>query len=66
MAKTTELMQQSLDLGIDAKDILNQGLIPGMDIVSGKMESGEIFIPEVLMAAQSNFASITPLVFQLD
>ncbi|MEE4355824.1 MAG: corrinoid protein [Desulfococcaceae bacterium] len=52
MAKTTELVQQSLTAGTDAKDILNQGLIPGMDIVGEKMESGEMFIPEVLMAAQ--------------
>jgi len=52
MAKTTELVQQSLAQGTNAKDILNQGLIPGMDIVGEKMETGEMFIPEVLMAAQ--------------
>ncbi|QTA78985.1 Trimethylamine corrinoid protein 1 [Desulfonema limicola] len=52
MAKTTELVNLSLTQGIDAKDILNQGLIPAMDIVGQKMETGEMFIPEVLMAAQ--------------
>ncbi len=34
-------------------DILNKGLIAGMDIVGEKMEKGDIFIPEVLMAAQA-------------
>jgi methanogenic corrinoid protein MtbC1 len=36
MEKTTEMVQQVMDLGIDAKDILNQGLIPGMNIVDEK------------------------------
>ncbi|MCP4721240.1 MAG: cobalamin-binding protein, partial [Desulfobacteraceae bacterium] len=36
-----------------ASDILNQGLIAGMDIVGEKMENGDMFIPEVLMAAQA-------------
>lgn len=36
-----------------ANDILNQGLIAGMDIVGEKMENGDMFIPEVLMAARA-------------
>ncbi len=48
-----DLVQAALDEGADAKDILNQGLIAGMDIVGGKMESGDMFIPEVLMAARA-------------
>lgn len=35
-----------------AVDILNKGLIAGMDIVGDKMENGDMFIPEVLMAAK--------------
>ena len=37
---------------VPAIDILNKGLIAGMDIVGEKMENGDMFIPEVLMAAQ--------------
>ncbi|RLC09517.1 MAG: cobalamin-binding protein, partial [Deltaproteobacteria bacterium] len=48
----TTLVKTALDNGIEAKDILNQGLIPAMDIVGEKMENGDMFIPEVLMAAQ--------------
>ncbi len=47
------LVQSALDGGAAAQDILNQGLIAGMDIVGEKMESGDMFIPEVLMAAQA-------------
>ncbi len=45
------LVQKEVDNGTDANDILNEGLIQGMDLVGGKMQSGEMFIPEVLMSA---------------
>ena len=50
--KVIELVKSDLSEGKQASDILNQGLIAGMDIVGEKMESGDMFIPEVLMAAQ--------------
>jgi 5-methyltetrahydrofolate--homocysteine methyltransferase len=52
-AKLTELVNAALEAGVPASDILNKGLIAGMDIVGEKMESGDMFIPEVLMAAQA-------------
>ena len=45
--------QQALDNGLDAGEILDKGLLPAMDIVGSRMKSGEMFIPEVLRAAQS-------------
>lgn len=48
----TELVQNALDQGVPAKEILNNGLITGMDIVGEKMESGDMFIPEVLKCAK--------------
>ncbi len=57
-AKVSSLVQTLLDSGTPAKDILNQGLIAGMDIVGDRMESGEMFIPEVLMAAQAMSAAV--------
>lgn len=41
-----------------AGDILNQGLIAAMDIVGERMENGDMFIPEVLMAAQAMGAGL--------
>jgi 5-methyltetrahydrofolate--homocysteine methyltransferase len=51
--KLTELVQSALDEGATALDILNQGLIAGMDIVGEKMKTGDLFIPEVLMCARA-------------
>jgi 5-methyltetrahydrofolate--homocysteine methyltransferase len=56
--KLQELVQEALDSGTPAKEILQQGLIVGMDIVGEKMESGDMFIPEVLMAAQAMATSV--------
>ncbi len=47
------LIKQRVDAGEDAQAILDQGLIAGMDIIGEKMENGDMFIPEVLMAAQT-------------
>ena len=51
--KLIGLVNAGVSKGISASDILNQGLIAGMDIVGEKMENGDMFIPEVLMAAKS-------------
>lgn len=51
--KLTDLVKQALAADVSASDILNNGLIAGMDVVGERMESGEMFIPEVLMAAQA-------------
>lgn len=46
-------VQMALATGVDSQEILNRGLIKGMDIVGDKMESGDMFIPEVLNCAQN-------------
>jgi len=55
------LVKDAVDAGLPAQDILDKGLIAGMDIVGEKMESGEMFIPEVLMAAQAMGACVETL-----
>ena len=47
------LVQQALDEGIPAKQILEEGLLAGMSIVGDQFRSGEIFVPEVLVAARA-------------
>ena len=47
-----QLVNDALAEGTPASDILNNGLIAGMDIVGEKMENEDMFIPEVLMAAR--------------
>jgi 5-methyltetrahydrofolate--homocysteine methyltransferase len=51
--KLTGLVRQDLDSGIPAVQILNEGLLAGMDVIGEKMENEDMFIPEVLMAARA-------------
>ncbi|VFQ43200.1 cobalamin B12-binding domain-containing protein [Desulfoluna butyratoxydans] len=46
-------VKAALDQGMEAGVILSDGLIAGMDVVGGRMETGEMFIPEVLMSAMA-------------
>ncbi len=48
-----ELVQQAVDQGIPAKEILEQGLLAGMDVVGEKFKNNEVFVPEVLVAARA-------------
>lgn len=52
-SKLSNLVNAALAEDTAAGEILNKGLIAGMDIVGEKMEAGDMFIPEVLMAAQA-------------
>ena len=61
----TELVKTAMDRGMPAKKILNEGLIAGMDIVGEKMESEDMFIPEVLMSAKAMSACVKILKPQL-
>jgi 5-methyltetrahydrofolate--homocysteine methyltransferase len=42
-----------LDSGAIPLDIINKGLLTGMDIVTPKFRDGEMFIPEVIMCANA-------------
>jgi len=39
--------------GLDARQVLDDGLMPGMDTVGRRMKAGECFIPEVLLSART-------------
>lgn len=47
------LVQQALDEGVDAKVILDEGLLGGMSIIGEKFKKNEVFVPEVLVAARA-------------
>lgn len=51
-------VQNCLNSEVAGKEILNDGLIKGMDIVGDKMESGDMFIPEVLRCAMNMSAAL--------
>ena len=47
------LVQQALDEGFSAQEILDEGLLHGMDIIGKQFKNNEIFVPEVLVAARA-------------
>lgn len=47
------LVPQALEEGIPAQDILQNGLLAGMDVVGRRFKADEIFVPEVLVAARA-------------
>ncbi len=42
LKKIAALTQQALDSGTPAGDVLNQGLLPGMEVVGRRFKAGEI------------------------
>lgn len=64
-----ELVQQAVDQGIAAREILEKGLLSGMDIVGEKFKNNEVFVPEVLVAARAmnmGAAVLKPLMSDVD
>jgi 5-methyltetrahydrofolate--homocysteine methyltransferase len=53
-----ELTRQTLQNGTEARDILNKGLLPGMEVVGQKFRDFEFFLPEVLVAARAMKAAM--------
>ena len=64
-----ELVQEALDQGLAPQDILSGGLIAGMDEVGKDFKAGELFVPEVLIAARAMHAGmgvLRPLLAESD
>ena len=61
LVQVKELTQQALSEGRAPQEILDQGLIPAMDMVGDKFECGEYYIPEMLISARAMQAGIALL-----
>ena len=48
-----ELVSQAIDQGIPAAEILEKGLMAGMDVVGEKFKNNQVYVPEVLVAARA-------------
>jgi len=57
-ASTPRLVQQHLEEGMNALDILDNGLIAAMQVVGDKFSAGELFIPEMLISAEAMQAGL--------
>ncbi len=62
-------VQRALDQSISPEDILDKGLIAPMKEIGSRFENGEIFVPEMLVAARSmkaGMARLRPLLTDAD
>ena len=48
-----QLVEDALKEGISAQEILNKGLMAGMDIIAVKFKNNQVYVPEVLIAARA-------------
>ena len=48
-----ELVTQALAEGVPAPQVLNEGLLSGMDVIGEKFKNNEVYVPEVLIAARA-------------
>jgi len=67
--EVAELVQEALDQGMDPGEILASGLTAGMDEVGKDFKAGDLFVPEVLIAAramQAGMSILRPLLAEGD
>ena len=56
--ETKELTQKALDEGVPPGEVLNGGLIKGMNVVGERFKNNEFYVPEVLIAARAMHAAM--------
>jgi 5-methyltetrahydrofolate--homocysteine methyltransferase len=53
-----EIAEKLVADGVSATEILNEGMMPGMEVVGKKFKANEMYIPEVLIAARAMHAAM--------
>lgn len=51
-------VRQALDKGVGPLEIINRGLVAGLDIVGERFQSGSLFLPEMMLAAIAAYTGI--------
>lgn len=57
----SNMVQEAIDDGMDSSEVLQGGLIAGMDVVGQRFKACEMFIPEVLRSAKAMSAGMEKL-----
>jgi len=60
-AEVTSLTQKALDSGFQATEVVQKGLIPGVQRVGELFSMGEYYLPEMIIAAQCMQSALTIL-----
>ncbi len=67
--KVADLTKKALDDKADPVGIINDGLIKGMNVVGARFKAGDMYVPEVMMAAKAMKAGmdlVKPLIAESD
>lgn len=56
--KAIALMQKDIDGGTAPQDVVSRGLIPAITIVGEQFQNGQIYIPEMMIAARAMSATL--------
>jgi len=56
-----QLVQDALEKGVSAKDILEKGLLAGIDVIAVKFKRNEVYVPEVIISARAMNAGVEVL-----
>lgn len=68
-ASVKELTRALINSGVRPLDIINSGLVAGMNIVGERFKNGDMFVPEVMMSARAmnaGIALVKPLINEKD
>jgi corrinoid protein of di/trimethylamine methyltransferase len=49
--KTVDLTRQAIEANVEPLIIIDEGLVPGMNVVGERFQSGEYFLPHLIIAA---------------
>jgi len=56
--KAREAAQRGISGGLDPLDIINQGIRPALDLMGERFASGNLFLPELMLAAKAADAAV--------
>jgi methyltransferase cognate corrinoid proteins, Methanosarcina family len=63
---TVEKTKEALSSGVSALDIIQKGLSEGMKVVGERFESGELFLPQIMMSAKAMSSAMEVLQPELE
>jgi len=58
LPEAIELVERHIAAGVKPSDVLSKGMVQAMAIIGGKFQSGEIYIPEMIMAARTMSSTV--------
>jgi methanogenic corrinoid protein MtbC1 len=61
-----QLAQQALKIGIDPLDAINNGFVRGLDNVGEAFSCGEMFLPDLVLAAEAMKGAVAELEPELE